>query len=126
MDGVDADERPLLDALQGLPTLNMFGRGGAEGAAWRGSAGFRERTLSTLRYAFLSGLVLEFITAGAIALVAVELGVRLLAGGIAFERAFFVLLLAPEFYRPLRELGAHRHAAMEGAAARTQRIGDPG
>jgi ATP-binding cassette subfamily C protein CydD len=88
----------------------------------RVSLAYRDRTLSTLRYAFLSGLVLEFITAGAIALVAVSLGLRLLAGDIGFERAFFVLLLTPEFYRPLRELGQHRHAAME-ARAPAERIG---
>ena len=111
----------LLEALQGLPTLTMFGRGRAEGAALaRIGRGYRDRTLTTLRYAFLSGLVLEFITAGSIALLAVTLGVRLLSGGIGFEAAFFVLLLAPEFYRPLRELGLHRHAAMEGAAAASQ------
>jgi ATP-binding cassette subfamily C protein CydD len=57
------------------------------------------------------------MTAVAIGVVAVELGARLLAGAISFERAFLILLLAPEFYRPLRELGAHRHAGMEGSAA---------
>jgi ATP-binding cassette subfamily C protein CydD len=70
-----------------------------------------------LRYAFLSGLVLEFMTAAAIALVAVVLGVRLINGAISFQDAFLVLLLTPEFYRPLRELGIHRHAGMEGKAA---------
>src|SRR2546428_358192 len=78
---------------------------------------FRDRTLKMLRIAFLSGAVLEFLTAIAIGLVAVTLGVRLLNGGISFEQAFLVLLLAPEFYRPLRELGVHRHAGMEGNAA---------
>ncbi len=70
-----------------------------------------------LRYAFLYGLVLEFMTAAAIALVAVILGVRLINGTIPFEDAFLVLLLTPEFYKPLRELGASRHAGMEGKAA---------
>jgi ATP-binding cassette subfamily C protein CydD len=73
--------------------------------------------MKVLRYAFLSGLVLEFTTAIAISLVAVTLGVRLVSGSIPFEEAFLVLLLAPEFYKPLRELGAHRHAGMEGKAA---------
>src|SRR5438046_805474 len=73
--------------------------------------------MKVLRVAFLSGAVLEFLTAIAIGLVAVTLGVRLLDGGISFEQAFLVLLLAPEFYRPLRELGVHRHAGMEGKAA---------
>ena len=82
---------------------------------------FRRRTLKVLRFAFLSGLVLEFMTAAAIALVAVTLGVRLINGAVTFEQAFLVLLLTPEFYKPLRELGVHRHAGMEGKAA-AQRI----
>jgi ATP-binding cassette, subfamily C, bacterial CydD len=108
----------LLDALQGLPTLKAFGRVAAEKEkVERVSGEFRERTLKVLRYAFLSGLVLEFMTAAAIALVAVVLGVRLINGAISFQDAFLVLLLTPEFYRPLRELGIHRHAGMEGKAA---------
>ena len=108
----------MLEAVQGLATLIVFGRTASERARLqRIGRDYRDRTLQTLRYAFLSSLVLEFITAGAIALIAVTLGIRLLSGDISFERAFFVLLLTPEFYRPLRELGLHRHAAMEGAAA---------
>jgi ATP-binding cassette, subfamily C, bacterial CydD len=108
----------FLDALQGLPTLKAFGRVAAEEEkVMRVSGEFRERTLKVLRYAFLSGLVLEFMTAAAIALVAVVLGVRLINGAVSFQDAFLVLLLTPEFYRPLRELGAHRHAGMEGKAA---------
>jgi ATP-binding cassette, subfamily C, bacterial CydD len=108
----------LLETIQGLPTLVLFGRAAAqqENVA-RVSLGFRDRTMQVLRYAFLSGLVLEFMTSGAIALIAVELGTRLISGGVSFQRALFVLLLAPEFYRPLRDLGVHRHAAMEGNAA---------
>jgi ATP-binding cassette subfamily C protein CydD len=104
--------------VQGLPTLLLFGRSSVERerVAWV-SERFRERTMNVLRLAFLSGAVLEFITAVAIGLVAVTLGIRLLNGGISFEQAFLVLLLAPEFYRPLRELGIHRHAGMEGKAA---------
>jgi ATP-binding cassette subfamily C protein CydD len=108
----------FLDAVQGLPTLKMFGRSGAEAEkVAAASEGFRTRTMRVLRYAFLSGLVLEFMTAMAIALVAVTLGVRVVSGSMPFEEAFVVLLLAPEFYKPLRELGAHRHAGMEGKAA---------
>jgi ATP-binding cassette subfamily C protein CydD len=111
----------MLDALQGLTTLISFGRVPMERARLqRVGRDYRDKTLQTLRYAFLSSLVLEFLTAGAIALVAVTLGLRLLSGSISFERAFFILLLTPEFYRPLRELGLHRHAAMEGAAAAAQ------
>ncbi|MDP8971879.1 MAG: thiol reductant ABC exporter subunit CydD [Actinomycetota bacterium] len=105
----------FLDVLQGLPTLKIFGRGAAERErVAEVSDEFRESTLKVLRYAFLSGFVLEFIATLSIALVAVALGVRLLIGGISFEAAFLVLLLAPEFFRPLRELGVHRHAGMEG------------
>ena len=108
----------FLDVVQGLPTLQLFGRSGAERERIaRVSERFRDKTMKVLRVAFLSGGVLEFLTAMAIGLVAVVLGVRLLDGGIAFEQAFLVLLLAPEFYRPLRELGVHRHAGMEGKAA---------
>ncbi len=108
----------FLDSLQGLPTLKVFGRSSAEQShvAAVGEE-FRRRTMKVLKFAFLSGLVLEFMTAVAIALIAVTLGVRLITGNLPFEEAFVVLLLAPEFYRPLRELGVHRHAGMEGKAA---------
>jgi ATP-binding cassette, subfamily C, bacterial CydD len=108
----------FLDALQGLATLKIFGQSAAEGArVAAASEEFRARTMKVLRYAFVSGFVLEFMTAAAIALVAVTLGVRVVSGSMPFEEAFVVLLLAPEFYRPLRDLGAHRHAGMEGCAA---------
>lgn len=108
----------FLDAVQGLTTLKAFGREKeAERRVAAVSEGFRVRTMKVLKYAFLSGLVLEFMTAAAIALIAVTLGVRLVSGSIPFEEAFLVLLLTPEFYRPLRELGTHRHAGMEGKAA---------
>jgi ATP-binding cassette, subfamily C, bacterial CydD len=108
----------FLDALQGLTTLKVFGREAAEGERVAAvSEEFRERTMRVLKFAFLSGLVLEFMTAVSIALIAVVLGVRLVSGGMPFEEALIVLLLAPEFYRPLRDLGTHRHGAMEGKAA---------
>src|SRR5438445_3450341 len=108
----------VLDAVEGLATLQLCGRSGAERERMmKVSERFRDTTMKVLRVAFLSGGVLEFLTAMAIGLVAVVLGVRLLDGGIAFEQAFLVLLLAPEFYRPLRELGVHRHEGMEGKAA---------
>src|SRR5215207_2725755 len=108
----------FLDALQGLTTLKVFGRSADESEkVAKASEEFRKRTMKVLRYAFLSGFVLEFMTAAAIGLVAVTLGVRVISGNMPFEEAFLVLLLAPEFYRPLRELGVHRHAGMEGSAA---------
>lgn len=114
----------FLDAIQGLPTLKIFGRSQEEGNRIRAvSETFRQSTMKVLRVAFLSGMVLEFMAAMAIALVAVMLGIRLLNQDISFEKALLVLLLAPEFYRPLRDLGTHRHAGMEGKAA-AQRINE--
>jgi ATP-binding cassette, subfamily C, bacterial CydD len=108
----------FLDALQGLTTLKVFGRSAEESEkVAAASEEFRARTMKVLRYAFLSGFVLEFMTAAAIGLVAATLGVRVISGNMPFEAAFLVLLLAPEFYKPLRELGVHRHAGMEGSAA---------
>ena len=108
----------FLEVLQGLPTLKLFGRSSSEAKrVAEVSEEFRTRTMKVLRYAFLSGFALEFMTMAAIALIAVTLGVRLLSDKISFEYAFFILLLIPEFYRPLRDLGADRHAAMEGKSA---------
>ena len=108
----------FLDAIQGLPTLRLFGREQAEQERiGRINRRFHDATMKVFKMAFLSGMILEGMTAFAIGLVAVVLGVRLLNGGISFEQAFFILLLTPEFYRPLRELGVQRHAAMEGKAA---------
>jgi ATP-binding cassette subfamily C protein CydD len=108
----------FLDAMQGLTTLKVFGRSADEGEKVAATSDeFRKRTMKVLRYAFLSGFVLEFMTAAAIGLVAVTLGVRVISGNMPFEVAFLVLLLTPEFYKPLRELGIHRHAGMEGSAA---------
>ena len=108
----------FLDTLQGLTTLKVFGLSASEGETVANvGERFRKKTLKVLRYAFVSGLVLEFTVSIAIAVVAVELGIRLLRGDIAFQPAFLVLLLAPEFYRPLRDLGVSRHAGMEGKAA---------
>lgn len=114
----------FLDGIQGLPTLKVFGRSKAMGdKVERLSNAFGEKTLNMLRMAFLSGMVLEFMVAAAIGVVAVTLGVRVIDGSISFENAFLVLLLTPEFYRPLRDIGQSRHAAMEGKAA-AQRISD--
>lgn len=105
----------LLDVIQGLPTLKLFGREIDEaGRVAALGETFRVQTMGVLRRAFLSGFVLEFLTTAAIGVIAVELGLRLLNGAITFGPTFQVLLLAPEFFRPLRELGAQRHAALEG------------
>jgi ATP-binding cassette subfamily C protein CydD len=77
----------------------------------------RAATMSSLRVAFLSGFVLELAAALATALVAVEVGLRLLAGHLSYQTALLVLLLTPEAYLPLRAAGAQFHASTEGAAA---------
>jgi ATP-binding cassette subfamily C protein CydD len=108
----------FLDMMQGLTTLKIFGRSEAQQESIaRISNQFRDKTLQVLRYAFLSGAVLEFMTAMSIGVIATTLGVRLLNSGISFANAFLILLLTPEFYRPLQELGVQHHAAMEGHAS---------
>jgi ATP-binding cassette, subfamily C, bacterial CydD len=111
----------FMDALGGLVTLRQLGA--AERVADRldedGEA-YRKLTMQVLRVAFLSALVLEFFATVSIAIVAVLVGFRLLWHEIAFRQGLFVLLLAPEFYLPLRALGALRHARMDALAAAAQ------
>jgi ATP-binding cassette subfamily C protein CydD len=108
----------FLDAVQGLPTLRAFSRDADEAAAIeRASERHRQMTMGVLRLAFVSALVLEALATLGTAVVAVELGLRLLYARVAFREALFVLLLAPEFYRPLRALGASFHAGMSGREA---------
>jgi ATP-binding cassette subfamily C protein CydD len=108
----------FLDTLQGLTTLKLLGRSRDQAQAIAAiSTRFRQSTLSVLRVAFLSALVLEMVATLSTAVVAVEIGLRLLYGRLAFEQAFFVLILAPEFYLPLRMLGTRFHAGMSGVAA---------
>lgn len=105
----------FLDVLQGLVTLKLFGRAVEQREVIaKLSAEFRDSTLRVLRVAFLSALVLELIGTISTALVAVYMGVALLYGEVEFLPAFFVLLLAPEFYAPLRQLGAAFHTGMAG------------
>ncbi len=108
----------FLDVLQGLTTLKLFGRSRDQlQAIVRISHRFRRTTMSVLQVAFLSALVLEWVATISTAIVAVEVGLRLLYGHLQFEQALFVLILAPEFYQPLRLLGSRFHAGMPGAAA---------
>jgi len=108
----------LLDVVQGLTTLKVLGRSQAQvEIVGRISDQFRRATLRVLRVAFLSSLVLELTATLSTAVVAVEIGVRLMNGGIAFSSALFVLLLAPEYYLPLRVLGVRYHAAASGVSA---------
>ncbi len=114
----------FLDAIQGLPTLKVLGRVREETARLAAvSERFRETTMGVLRIAFLSALVLELIATLSTAVVAVQVGLRLLYGHLTFEPAFLVLLLAPEVYAPLRSLGAAFHAGTEGTAS-AERIFD--
>ncbi len=108
----------FLDVVEGLPTLKLFGRAKAQAEVIQQvSDAHRKATMGTLRVAFLSALVLELAAALATALVAVEVGLRLLAGHLGYQTALLVLLLTPEAYLPLRAVGAQFHASMEGAAA---------
>ncbi len=108
----------FLDVVEGLPTLKMFGRARAQEEVIRDVTGaHRSATMATLRVAFLSALVLELSAALATALVAVEVGLRLLAGHMSYQTALLVLLLTPEAYLPLRAVGTQFHASMEGVTA---------
>jgi ATP-binding cassette, subfamily C, bacterial CydD len=108
----------FLDVVEGLPTLKVFGRAKAQEQVIENvTSTHRAATMSTLRVAFLSALVLELTAAVATALVAVEVGLRLLHGQLGYETALVVLLLTPEAYLPLRAVGAQFHASMEGVAA---------
>jgi len=108
----------FLDVLQGLTTLKLFGRAKDQAQVIAQiSDRFRDTTLGVLRVAFLSALVQEMVATLSTAIVAVEIGLRLLYGYLSFEQAFFVLILAPEFYLPLRLLGTRFHASVSGVTA---------
>ncbi len=108
----------LLDSLEGLATLRLFGQVGRRIEATRAATElFRETTLDVVRVAFLSAFALEMIGTLSTALVAVQVGVRLLYGRMAFDAALTVLMLAPEFFAPLRALGTRFHAAAAANAA---------
>jgi len=104
----------FLEMVQGLTILKLFNASKREAdTVARIADEYRLATMAVLRVAFLSALALEFFATLGIALVAVLIGFRLLAGEIGFERGLFILLLAPEFYGPLRTLGTQYHARME-------------
>ncbi len=108
----------FLDVMQGLTTLKLFNRSQHQiETICRITGQFRLATMDVLRVAFLSALTLEMLSTLSVAIVAVEIGIRLLRGGIGFEPALFLLVIAPEFYLPLRALGAKFHNATEGKAA---------
>ncbi len=105
------------DVVRGLPTLKIFGRAKAqEEIIGRVTEEYRVGVMSALRLAFLSALVLELAASVATALVAVEVGLRLLYGHLGYSTALFVLLLTPEAFLPLRDAAARFHASAEGTA----------
>lgn len=108
----------FLDVLTGLPTLKLLQRAVQQGQVIASlNQQWTAATLGVLRIAFLSAFFLEFFATISTAMVAVALGLRLIHGSVTFELAFFLLLLAPEFYSPLRNLGTHYHAGLSGIKA---------
>jgi ATP-binding cassette, subfamily C, bacterial CydD len=108
----------LLDSIRGLKTLLLLGRSRQrQGEIRQVSEEYRISTLNVLKVTFLSAFTLEMLATIATAVVAVEIGLRLLYGQLDFQRAFFILLLAPEFYLPMRNLSVRYHAAMAGVSA---------
>jgi ATP-binding cassette subfamily C protein CydD len=111
----------FLDVVQGLTTLKLFNATHREALVIEAySEDYRQSTMKVLRIAFLSSLALEFLASVSIAIVAVLIGFRLLFGQMEFIHGFFILLLAPEFYLPLRSLGTHYHGRMQAIAAAEQ------
>jgi ATP-binding cassette subfamily C protein CydD/ATP-binding cassette subfamily C protein CydCD len=108
----------FLDVVRGLTTLRAFNRGAAQAENLEETGDeYRRETIGTLRIAFLSALVLELAATLATAVIAVEIGIRLVAGQMSFAPAFLILLLAPELYAPLRNAAAQFHASADGLAA---------
>ncbi|MFF4399899.1 thiol reductant ABC exporter subunit CydD [Streptomyces sp. NPDC001480] len=108
----------FLDVVAGLPTLKVFGRAKAQADSIRRITGeYRQATMRTLRIAFISSFALELLATLSVALVAVTIGMRLVHGDLDLYTGLVILVLAPEAYLPLRQVGAQYHAAAEGLAA---------
>ncbi|WP_217128760.1 thiol reductant ABC exporter subunit CydD [Streptomyces sp. AC558_RSS880] len=108
----------FLDVVAGLPTLKVFGRAKAQAESIRRiTAEYRRATMRTLRIAFISSFALELLATLSVALVAVTIGMRLVHGELDLHTGLIVLILAPEAYLPLRQVGAQYHAAAEGLGA---------
>ncbi|WP_309093658.1 thiol reductant ABC exporter subunit CydD [Streptomyces sp.] len=108
----------FLDVVAGLPTLKVFGRAKAQAESIRRiTAEYRRATMRTLRIAFISSFALELLATISVALVAVTIGMRLVHGEMDLYIGLVILILAPEAYLPLRQVGAQYHAAAEGLAA---------
>jgi len=108
----------FLDVLQGLPTLKLFAQSGAQrNTIEEAGETFRHATMRVLKIAFLSSLTLELVGTIGTAIIAVSIGFRLMGGELTFQHALFVLVLTPDFFLPLRQLGTKFHAGMEGVSA---------
>lgn len=108
----------FLDVVAGLPTLKVFGRAKAQAESIKRITGeYRQATMRTLRIAFLSSFALELLATISVALVAVTIGMRLVHGEMDLYTGLVILVLAPEAYLPVRQVGAQFHAAAEGLAA---------
>jgi len=106
------------DTVQGLSTLRLFGRDRRAADRIEETADeYRRETMKVLRFSFLSGFAMELLASLAVALIAVAVGFRLLSGDLSLEVGLFVLLLAPEAFLPIRQVGVQFHAAAEGVAA---------
>ncbi|GGT47022.1 ABC transporter [Streptomyces kurssanovii] len=108
----------FLDVVAGLPTLKVFGRAKAQAESIRTiTTQYRRATMRTLRIAFLSSFALELLSTLSVALVAVGVGMRLVHGDLDLYTGLVILVLAPEAYLPIRQVGAQFHAAAEGLSA---------
>lgn len=108
----------FLDVLQGLSTLKSFGRSKIqEKKVFEVSENYRKSTMEVLKVTFLSSLVLELAATISTAVVAVNLGLRLVYAKISFLEAFFILVLTPDFYYPIRQLGLKFHSSLDGQVA---------
>ena len=108
----------VLDVVGGLSTLTLFGRAARQAGRIRDiTEQYRVQTMKVLRVSFLSGFVLELVSSLAVAVVAVSVGLRLIDGSLGLSVGLFVLLLAPEAFLPLRQVGTQFHAAADGVAA---------
>lgn len=105
----------FVDSLRGIDTLKLFGRGRAHGGdIFEVSERFREAAMKTLRVATLSSAVLDLFATGSLAAVAIMLGFRLVDGSLAFFPAIVVLMLVPEYFKPVRDFSGDYHASLDG------------
>ncbi|MGP4062819.1 thiol reductant ABC exporter subunit CydD [Halobacillus sp. H74] len=122
MEKLSAFSGKFLDTLQGLTTLKLFGRSKQQQSEIETSSlGFRDATMEVLKVAFVSSLMLEFISMLSIGLIALEIAIRLVVyESISFFSAFFILVLAPEFYLTLKEFGSAFHTGRGSSGAASQ------